>query len=366
MPYIVHREVRGKTYRYLAESYRDEENKSRQRNIKYLGVAPNLRENAPIAVVLFAGGGGVECGLIEAGIRPVISVERNPDELALSRAIADSNELNFKSYGGILRFETVQQVAKAKFIRFPKNPDYLIACPMCSNFSRANNDRLEASSDKEAAIAVVAAIKILKPKCFILENVEAYQYSESWLLIKSALEEYGVIAAVLDAADYGVPQNRKRFIVKAIRNQTINKFPAHQPQIGWYKAIEDLIDTLPDSELIPDQLQVVRERIECVPYHIPALLVQRNGYRDNKPQIREPNRPCWTIRQSIFTDGKNCNRSKFIDVWLADGRVKQVTIEAIARLQGFPSWYYFPEKISVAGSILGYSVPPPLIKSLLV
>jgi hypothetical protein len=40
------------------------------------------------------------------------------------------------------------------------------------------------------------------------------------------------------------------------------------------------------------------------------------------------------------------------------------TTEAVTRLQGFPSWYYPPDQVSVAGSLLGYSVPPPLIKAL--
>jgi hypothetical protein len=57
-----------------------------------------------------------------------------------------------------------------------------------------------------------------------------------------------------------------------------------------------------------------------------------------------------------------CKRS--IDVWLAPSEIKALTIEAITILQGFPSWYCLPEKVSVAGSILGYSVPPPLIKAL--
>jgi DNA (cytosine-5)-methyltransferase 1 len=93
-------------------------------------------------------------------------------------------------------------------------------------------------------------------------------------------------------------------------------------------------------------------------------LIERIGFRDN-PQVKEPVEPCWTIKQSIFTDHKGNNRSRFIDVWLADGSVKALTIEAIARLQSFPSWYYLPDQVSIAGSILGYSVPPLLVKALL-
>lgn len=39
---------------------------------------PTLPDNAPIAVVLFAGGGGIEAGVVQAGIRPVIAVGSTP------------------------------------------------------------------------------------------------------------------------------------------------------------------------------------------------------------------------------------------------------------------------------------------------
>jgi hypothetical protein len=68
MPSLIHRKVKGKIYRYLVESYRDN-GKVRQRVLKYLAAAPTLPEDAQIGVVLFAGGGGVECGMIAAGIR---------------------------------------------------------------------------------------------------------------------------------------------------------------------------------------------------------------------------------------------------------------------------------------------------------
>ena len=52
-------------------------------------------ENKPDAVVLFAGGGGVECGMIDAGIEPVLAVEYDPGKPELSKAITDSHEANF-------------------------------------------------------------------------------------------------------------------------------------------------------------------------------------------------------------------------------------------------------------------------------
>jgi DNA (cytosine-5)-methyltransferase 1 len=360
MPYIRTKHIKGNSYRYLVEGYR-EFGKVKQRTLKYLGAAPGLPRCAPTAVVLFAGGGGVECGLVAAGIRPVASVEFDPGNPELSRAIACNNHLNFKPYGGKVIRETVESLAENFFPDFPLQPDYLHASPMCSNFSAAN-DRAEQKQDIEAAIAVARALSILQPGCFTLENVPAYENSESWYLIEAALkgEGYQIAAAVLDAADYGVPQSRKRFIVKGSRDRP--GLPPKQKRIGWYEALADLIPSLPSSELLPAQQRVLDEKLSLKP-GLEALLIERSGSR-NSPQVREPADPCWTIKKSIFHDHKGASRSRFIDVWLADGTVKALNVEAVARLQGFPPWYYLPDKVSIAGSILGYSVPPPLITAL--
>ncbi len=137
--------------------------------------------------------------------------------------------------------------------------------------------------------------------------------------------------------------------------------------MGWYEAIEDLIDELPASELLPSQQKALELKRSLQP-SIKALLIERTGFREGRPKVREPFEPCWTIKRSIFTDQNGNNRSRFIDVWLADGAdgvVKGITIEAIARLQSFPSWYCLPNEVSLAGSILGYSVPPLFMKALL-
>ncbi|HEY9711050.1 MAG TPA: DNA cytosine methyltransferase [Oculatellaceae cyanobacterium] len=361
MPYIAHRKIKGRTYRYLTESHR-ENGSPRQRTLKYLGAAPTLEKNAPIAVIMFAGGGGVECGLIEAGIRPVISVECDPTNPDLSRELAHNNHLNFKPYGGKVLFQTVEDLAKNSFAGIPLNPDYLVACPVCSNFSQAKGGT-EQQRDLDAAIAVAQAISHIKPVTFLLENVPAYEKSDSWHLIYAALkgEGYQVVAAALDAADYGVPQSRSRFIVKAGREDKPG-LPPKQKRIGWFEAIADLIPDLPPSELLPAQRAVLDEKLALKP-GLEALLIERIGYRE-KPQTREPVEPAWVIKKSVFHDGKGANRNRFIDVWLVDGTVKALTIEAAARIQGFPQWYHLPLQVSVAGSILGYSVPPPLVKAL--
>ena len=58
------------------------------KNFDHTKLKPVLPDDAPIAVVLFAGGGGIDAGMVQAGIRPVIAVEFDPSKPELSQAIS--------------------------------------------------------------------------------------------------------------------------------------------------------------------------------------------------------------------------------------------------------------------------------------
>jgi DNA (cytosine-5)-methyltransferase 1 len=315
----------------------------------------------PCAVVLFSGGGGVECGMVAAGIEPILAVEYDPDKPDVSAELAASHEVNFPRCKVLRR--TVSECAADDFPGFPHEPDILWASPVCSNFSVAKNGK-EQPSDIEAASAVVAAIKKLKPKHFFLENVPAYQKSESWKQIEFTLATLGyrVASKIVDMSNYGVPQARVRFIAIASVEGNPLPLPDKQPATGWYDEIADLIPKLPESQLLKGQQKEVDEFLKSNPPT--PLLINRSGGRGCYRAVPSTS-PANTILRSHFTDGKNANRTKFADIWLPDGTVKSVSIECMARLQSFPDWYQLPERVAIAGSILGYSVPPKFVELLL-
>ncbi|MCC5644813.1 DNA cytosine methyltransferase [Nostoc sp. CHAB 5824] len=314
---------------------------------------PVLQADAPIAVILFAGGGGVEAGMVEAGIRPLIAVEFDPKKPKLSSAIADCHERNF-GYGCRVERKTVQEISKLRFPVFPRAADFLHASPMCSNFSNAKaGEAIETPEDIDMATAVTEAIRYLKPKFFTLENVKRYRDSQSFKIIAQALEEEGYIwqGQVMTLMDC---QARERFIVRAAKGFLPPLPPAIKP-VGWYEVIADLIPKMKDSELVPGQKESLEKFLagsEPTP-----LLIERTGAR-GEYRIKPAHLPCNTLLRSVFTDGKGSSRSKFADIWLPDGSVKSLSIQAAARLQGFPDWYEFPPDTATAGSIIGYSVPP--------
>jgi DNA (cytosine-5)-methyltransferase 1 len=319
---------------------------------------PTLPDDAPIAVVLFAGGGGVECGMVEAGIRPVISVEFDPDRPELSDRIADAHEVNFAGYGGVVIRKSVQQVMKEDFAGFPRNPDYLHSSNVCKSFSSANGkaskDR-EKEDDIQAALATAAAITTLQPKYFTLEQVPGFKDSNSLKIILDclAIQGYKVEQEIINLADYGVPQARNRLFLRAGK-ETIIPMPPMEERKGWYEAVEDLIPSMEDSALLPDQKQAIAEFLKDNINQ--PLLIGRVGRCSQS--IRTRNQACFTLIAAIFTDQNLANRSKFADIVLPDGTVKSLSIEAAARLQSFPAWYQLPADSAIAGTIIGNSVPP--------
>ena len=325
---------------------------------------PTLPKDAPIAVILFAGGGGIEAGMVESGIRPVIAVEFDPDKPKLSSAIADCHDRNLSEYGCRVIRETVQKVASDGFPDFPRSPEYLHASPVCSNFSNAKTDRLESDDDKAAARSVASAISKLQPKNFTLENVPRYQDSESFQIILAALGlgSYQVAWDVINMADYGLPQARKRLILRASKGIPISLPQKSSNQIGWYEAVAHLIPSMNDSQLVSGQrksLSTFLESNEPVP-----LLIKRVGARDGKYKCNPGHLPCGTLLRSSFTDQNGSNRNRSADIWLPDGTVKSLSVKAAAILQGFPGWYELSGDAATAGSIIGYSVPPSFAKQL--
>ena len=141
----------------------------------------------------------------------------------------------------------------------------------CRNASQANSTATEGPEDLRSADAVCRMLREAWPRWFSLENVTGYRRFESFERILATLRElgYSVQVATVQCADFGVPQTRRRLILRACRNgerlrpltpthceggkRDWSGRPVLLPWVGWYAAVEDLIDELPESELAPWQ-----------------------------------------------------------------------------------------------------------------
>lgn len=299
----------------------------------------------PIFTSLFSGIGGCDLGAIAAGFEPCESVEFDP-QLA---------ELHSANIGGKCHVMNILDANPMKFER----PTVLHASPVCKQFSTANTNKGERQLDIDCAKKVSQFLSVLQPQYFTLENVEAYRKSKSFHIIVNQLYSLGYWAnyQVLNAADFGVPQSRRRLILIAVKSGFIPSLPLPEKHIGWYEAIKDKVHDLPDSKLADWQIRALAPYDES---DLP-LLLENTGARSDRPlQTRAADEPCWTLR-AMGQDG-HWHRANAL---LENASIKALDIACLARLQSFPDDYKWSGKKSLDGKGIGNSVPPLMYQKLI-
>lgn len=258
--------------------------------------------------------------------------------------------------------------------------DLFHASPVCTRASVANRNRGESALDIETAQATAEYIRRKLPKAVTIENVSRYRDFEAYRLIIATLDECGYWhnASIENSANYGVPQTRRRLIVRAIRGGFVPALPAPVRWVGWYEAIEDLIPGLPRGKFADWQ-------IARLPQDIKTYLFAQGGY-DNTLTLAEKSSPAHTVTantnqisiRAFIVDGQPCDNGEKLTIknnnepvytiaasvnhrparaWLSSGRVVRMTPRCLARFQSLPDWYKLPDNNKLAGVIIGNGVP---------
>lgn len=339
---------------------------------------------------LFSCGGGFDAGAKAAGYTPVFAIDNDPKPLA-------SYTANFGDHA------VCADIRGYDFTSIKAN--HLHASPVCKGFSNANPSKGETQFDIDCAKAVCRGIEQINPDTFSLENVVAYANAESksFELIVECLyvNGYHFNYRTLNAADYGVPQTRKRLILLASKEKyplmplATHSKPTQQKSlfelpdwVTWYEAIADLIPTLKETELAPWQ-QRAFEKEKLIKH---GLIGEDkvNGFSRLDPVLSDC--PSFTLKSSHFPRialiekvGARSDRAmrtisdKFPvptlkaiegrtwEQWVIQNGVKfyQLNVKCLARLQSFPDWYIFPQSRPVACSLIGNSVPPLLAQRIM-
>ena len=227
---------------------------------------------------LFMGGGGAGLGLKEAGFKSAWGIERDPKIAKVAQSNFPNTKI-FNSCVGEIRTHLMERV------------DLLWMSPPCQQYSMARRGDIPDHKDKDAGLYCCDYIAILSPRWVVLENVPGYAKSPTFEAILRSLIDCGYRYhwLILDAADYGVPQNRKRLIMWAVKNSApLPYFPEAKPKKGWYQAINDLIPEMQDCELADWQVKRLNE-LGYLPEK--ALVTLRN--RDTT--IRSAEDPSFTV-----------------------------------------------------------------------
>jgi DNA (cytosine-5)-methyltransferase 1 len=199
------------------------------------------RSELPLrAIDLFCGAGGLTEGFRAAGYDVGFALDRDEDSCETFRANHPGTHVECAS---IIDFspEKIEELAGGRV-------DVVLGGPSCQSFStHGRRTRWVGEGDERNDLweHMFKVVRHLKPKAFLLENVPGMVYFKDGsfgdkILQRFTAEGYTVRKEILLAADWGVPQRRRRLFIVGILGDTPFEFPAPTHLGGWRRDTLDI------------------------------------------------------------------------------------------------------------------------------
>lgn len=185
-------------------------------------------------VDLFSGAGGLSCGLVMAGFTPVASVEIMPEAVETYQYnFIDKKGFNEKVETRDIRTQEVKEELYKTIGN--QHIDLIVGGFPCQGFSMAGN-RVVSDPRNSLYLEMLEIVKNVQPDYVVMENVEGLRSMLDGKVETQILNDYKEIGyeinvTTLNAADYGVAQQRKRviFIGNRIGNKNYHPKPLYEP-----------------------------------------------------------------------------------------------------------------------------------------
>lgn len=243
-----------------------------------------------------------------------------------------------------------QDLQQADFRDAPAH-DILLASPACQGHSRARgSDKPHHDAQRATAWAVVTCAEVHRPPAVLVENVPEFSdwlLWSAWCAAMTALG-YAIAPQVIDAADHGVPQNRRRLFVVCTRSKHPIELRLPKRQVTPAAKIIDFSAGSWSPVDKPGRSRNTLARIEAGR--------RRHGDRFVAPYYgsgsgetgRSLDRPLGTVT----------TRARWAVI---DGdRMRMLTTDESRAAMGFPACYRLPERHAEAVHLLGNAVCPPV------
>jgi len=314
-------------------------------------------------IELFAGCGGMALGFKKAGFRTVLANEWDREACDSLRANITDRVLN-------CAIQEIQQFPKAEVVA---------GGPPCQGFSNLG-DRVPKDPRNQLWRHYFRCVEQVRPKIFVLENVPPLLVSAEYQeMIRVAGElGYKVEGRILNAADYGVPQTRRRAIVIGSRiGKPTFPEPTHadprkgallDPSIQPWRTVRDAIGHVPleptgkNWHIGRNPTPMSIQRYKCIPpggnrWDLPSQLMPECWKRKTKGGTDLFGRLWWdrpsvTIRTEFYKPEKGR--------YLHPVANRPITHHEAALLQSFPEDFEFCGRKINVGIQIGNAVPPLL------
>jgi DNA (cytosine-5)-methyltransferase 1 len=316
----------------------------------------------PVGIELFAGCGGLSTGFLDAGLRVAAGFEID------ARAV-DAYNYNHAYRGSrafIVDLHTAsgaELLAKAGVERC----DFVVGGPPCQPFSIVGKRQGRRDMRADLIGHFVRIVDELRPSAFLMENVPNLASISGGEFLAEAKAElaalgYAVDHSVMSAADFGVPQNRKRLVVLGIKGASSVSFPepTHGNSDRPYLSAASAIGDLPDAGEFGETGIYNHEPTSHSADMVARLSALEPGKRERGSfhDRLHPDRPSYTLRAG------SGNFSPLRPIHYRYNRV--ITVRESARIQGFSDDFIWPDRIPRLQQYrqVGNAVPPPLSKVL--
>jgi len=365
------------------------------------------------SIELFSGAGGLALGLHQAGFSPAALLEWDKDS-------CDSVKENIANgYSGIADWNVVQtDVRLVRYSDYGLDIQFVTGGPPCQPFSLGGKHKAHADT-RDMFPEAVRAVRELRPQGFIFENVKGLlrksfssyfnyillQLSHPEVTARDGMDwaehlrlleeyhtssgdkglEYNVVFRLLNAADYGVPQQRHRVVIVGFRSDLNANWsfpePTHSKEALTYAKHGDgsyweehriAKKNRPESSIQEKQaVQIVEktrlgERWQTVRDAIAGLPDPRNSSAGKlaNHEFRDGARPYAGHSGSVLDEPSKTIKAGAHGVpggenmlILDDGFLRYYTVRESARIQTFPDSYLFHGSWTESMRQIGNAVP---------
>lgn len=306
---------------------------------------------------LFSGAGGLSCGLVMAGFTPIASVEIMPEAV-------QTYKYNFVTEKGFKeKVETRDirsQDVKEELYKTIGNQhiDLIVGGFPCQGFSMAGN-RVVSDPRNSLYLEMLEIVKKVKPDYVVMENVEGLRSMLDGKVETQIINDYKEIGyeinvTTLNAADYGVAQQRKRviFIGNRIGNKNYHPKPLYEPKN--YKTLGSAIYKYMDMEENKEINHIFTRHTEDMKQRLAKVPEGQSLFKNYSDSWKKSpwDKPSCTIKENHGS----------VNIHPKLPRV--LTPRELAAIQSFPDDFIFQGAKKWQLVQIGNAVPPLLGKAI--
>jgi DNA (cytosine-5)-methyltransferase 1 len=343
-------------------------------------------KSRPTAIDLFSGGGGLTVGLKAAGFSVCAAVE-------FDRLAAETYSENHPEVVMITR--DIKTVTADELVRCSPTGkiDLIAACPPCQSFSSLTSRYKKKDARDKLIFEFARLVEQIKPQTIMMENVPGLALKGEKLfnpvMRRFKALGYKIEYKVLEVADYGVPQNRKRLVVLGSLSSGVKiPEPTHNERAEFgkqkWRTVKDAIGHLPEP------ISLSKSKTKGGPrkfdWHVSRDLgsinierlrvIKPGGDRTQLPEYLRPNchknkdtgytnvygRMSWEKPSPTITGGcTTLSKGRFGH----PKKLRTISVREAALLQAFPEDYKFStDYIDQVCVIIGNALPPAFAEAM--